>query len=47
MSSLKVIRKFVDSVDGIDTSILEAVSKLDFVNKQLKNQKLIKIFFIL
>lgn len=34
MSSLQTVRQFVKSVEGVDTSIFEAIGKLeDFVNK--------------
>ena len=46
MSSLQTVRQFVESVEGVDTSIFESIGKLeDFVNKQPKNQKLITNYF--
>ncbi|XP_050528133.1 tigger transposable element-derived protein 6-like [Daktulosphaira vitifoliae] len=46
MSSLQTVRQFVESVEGVDTSIFESIDKLeDFVNKQPKNQKLIIHYF--
>jgi len=46
MSSLKTVRQFVESVEGVDTSIFESIHKLeDFVNNQPKNQKLITNYF--
>jgi len=46
ISSLQAVSKFVETVKGVDISLLKAIGKLeDFVNKQLKNQKLITNFF--
>jgi len=42
ISSLHIVRQFIESVADVDTSIFEAIGKLeDFVNKQPKIQKLI------
>lgn len=39
MSSLKTVRQFLESTEGVNTSILENLGKLNvFVNKQPKNQ---------
>ncbi|KAL4121977.1 hypothetical protein QTP88_014392 [Uroleucon formosanum] len=46
ISSLHTVRQFIESVAGVDTSIFEAIGKLeDFVNKQPKTQKLITNYF--
>lgn len=46
ISSLPTVRQFTESVAGVDTSIFEAIGKLeDFVNKQPKTQKLIINYF--
>lgn len=39
MSSLKCVRQFVESVEGVDTSILDPAGKLeDFFNDQPKRK---------
>jgi len=39
ISSLQTVRQFFESIAGVDTSIFEAIGKLeDFVNKQPKTK---------
>lgn len=41
-----MVGKFVESVESMDTFILETINKLkEFVNQQLKNQTLITNYF--
>ena len=46
MPSLEAVRQFVESIEGVDTSIFGSVGKLEnFVNTQPKIQKLITNYF--